>query len=461
MKTASRIVLALLIGLVIFSAYAQAQAPSPQVVLNTGGTTQLSSLLSKSSPLHSLLNADFIPADVDGKPGAKSVTPLKGSVGGKPFDMSATNSISGVNAAKAVAKAAGKIILPLAVAQALHDAYCELSQSGWMCDPGQPKQVQPAWCLSPAATSACFQYPQTAGDAAFQQFLGSLSSRYQVVEEVSCTFASSSQFNCRARYQLLYPSGAPVGNPSWYETSVYGRNAPLCKQGETDIPGTDGLCTDSESPRQPVTNDDQLERRIVPAVEADVPGTVKKVHESGEDLSPYAKPQQLTGPSTVVGEPQVTSTTKPDGTVETKTVTPTYHITYGPTFITTNITNTTVYGDGTVVEEDQPKDHTPPAVDPDMPPVPDLYQQKYPDGMAGVWNDKKGALDQTPLFSFLASLAPNIPDGGCPQWELPVMTGWGQWQTFDISVPCWIWDAARIVMLCTCVLLCRRLIFGG
>lgn len=257
----------------------------------------------------------------------------------------------------------------------------------------------------------------------------------------------------------MSPDGKTLFGSIQFGATLTRRVVPSCVEDAAVIPGTD-LCTSNKPKTEPT--DAEAEKRLIPAFEKDVPGMVRDILEkSPQSLVPHGSPQTLSGPPKTVGEPVTTTTTKPDGTVETKTVTPTYNHTYNGTTIITNTTYKTVYGDGTIVEEDKPEDPTPPAVDPDMPPVPDLYEQKYPDGFAGVWNQRKAELDQTPIFSFIDAITPDLPDGGCPQWQLPVMIGWNQWQTFDLSVPCWVWSAARVILLCTCLLLCRRLVFGG
>ncbi|HWI05608.1 MAG TPA: hypothetical protein VNT52_17510 [Acidimicrobiales bacterium] len=181
----------------------------------------------------------------------------------------------------------------------------------------------------------------------------------------------------------------------------------------------------------------------------------------------------------ITSPPRTTSstTTKPDGTTATTTTTTTTN----NTFNTTNTSSTTItithnqsstitttHPDGstttTTEGKDPPKpdEQTPPVVDADMPPVPDLYEQKYPDGLAGVWNTRYAEMKQGPLFAFLQSLVPNITGtAGCPSWTWPSQNVLGIQVGGDISVPCYVWTFLRIVMLISAVLMARKLIFGG
>ncbi len=97
----------------------------------------------------------------------------------------------------------------------------------------------------------------------------------------------------------------------------------------------------------------------------------------------------------------------------------------------------------------------------DLPEVPDLYERKYPDGLAGVWEVQSAKLLSGPIFQFLDGLVPQVGNGGCPTWQWPSAQVLGITVGGDISVPCYVWSFVRLVMVISALLLARRLIFGG
>lgn len=97
------------------------------------------------------------------------------------------------------------------------------------------------------------------------------------------------------------------------------------------------------------------------------------------------------------------------------------------------------------------------------PGVPSLYEQKYPNGIAGVWTAKKNALLATPLGQLSTSLMPNIPAGGSlPAWTLNLDLG-GSWDfgSHDVAPSAQVWEWAGIFIIIGALLLARALIFGG
>jgi hypothetical protein len=95
--------------------------------------------------------------------------------------------------------------------------------------------------------------------------------------------------------------------------------------------------------------------------------------------------------------------------------------------------------------------------------VPSLYEQKYPNGIAGVWTAKKDALLATPLGQLSTSLMPSIPAGGAlPVWNLNLDLG-GSWDfgSHDVAPSAQVWEWAGIFIIIGALLLARALIFGG
>lgn len=102
------------------------------------------------------------------------------------------------------------------------------------------------------------------------------------------------------------------------------------------------------------------------------------------------------------------------------------------------------------------------ASDTPLPPVPDFYEQKYPDGFAGVWATRKAELEGSVLSQMAATLMPTqIGSGSCPQITIPLNVGLRDFGVQDISVPCSVWTFGKWVIIISALLLCRRLVFGG
>jgi Tfp pilus assembly major pilin PilA len=97
-----------------------------------------------------------------------------------------------------------------------------------------------------------------------------------------------------------------------------------------------------------------------------------------------------------------------------------------------------------------------------LPPIPKLYDPKYPDGLTGVWNQKKDQLQGTAVMGILAKLMPSVQDGGtCPQMLLNLDVGIRDFGIHDVAPPCWLWTFGKAVIIASALLLARALIFGG
>jgi hypothetical protein len=170
--------------------------------------------------------------------------------------------------------------------------------------------------------------------------------------------------------------------------------------------------------------------------------------------------------------PVTQTVTKPNG--DTVTTTTTTNVTVNnnnSVVINSNTTVVTRTPIGTIIPNDpldaptntptpNPNSEPPPigpVVDTPFPSIPKLYEPVYPDGISGVWDDKKSELEQTSLFTVLPALLPSLGDGGCPSWSLPSFYG----GSLDASIPCSVWVFLRLVIIITALLLARRLIFGG
>lgn len=96
--------------------------------------------------------------------------------------------------------------------------------------------------------------------------------------------------------------------------------------------------------------------------------------------------------------------------------------------------------------------------------MPDLYEQKYENGLVGVWEEKKGALMSTQFINSATEMFGGVGGSGgtCPTWILDLNFGAaGNFGQGDISPPCWIWSAMGLIFLTTACFTAWRMIFGG
>ncbi|WPG38743.1 hypothetical protein [Variovorax sp. EBFNA2] len=212
------------------------------------------------------------------------------------------------------------------------------------------------------------------------------------------------------------------------------------------------------------------------------PGIVDELSKYGNITWPLGN-VKVTGPSEVKG-PKSTSITqsgnKTDTTVSQDSTPLSYSgptVTAGNTTRTSTTTSTTTNPDGSTstststrtettepgTEGEPQKEEEPAPTDTPLPAVPTLYVRKYPDGLVGIWNDKKAQLNQSQLFSLPSQLLPTgVGGGSCPTWTIPLdMAGFHDWGMADLSVPCWVYDVVKAIVLIGAAILARALIFGG
>ena len=226
---------------------------------------------------------------------------------------------------------------------------------------------------------------------------------------------------------------------------------------------------------RPITTD-QAQQKFEDAVK--VPGNASKVWDAMRDYADKGGEFDMDQPLSVEGPAQSpTSTTTTQTTQQTangpQTLTTTnttvinYH--YSGDTITVNQTTTSVTRNeaGDVVSSTTtngtPEASDPPPTDTPLPPVPDLYVRKYPNGMEGIYDEYKDQLKNTSLVQLAKQLMPNITDGGtCPSWPINLnFASWAPYGVHDVAPPCWIWDVAKAILILSALLLARALIFGG
>lgn len=131
------------------------------------------------------------------------------------------------------------------------------------------------------------------------------------------------------------------------------------------------------------------------------------------------------------------------------------------TSVTNNITNVTNITNETTTETEEAPEEAP--TDTPFADLPELYKQKYPDGLIGVMRTQFTAMKATPLFSLPAQLMGDLPQTGqCPSWQLNLnFAAWANFGTRNIGADCSIWDFASWVVIISALILARQLVFGG
>lgn len=192
----------------------------------------------------------------------------------------------------------------------------------------------------------------------------------------------------------------------------------------------------------------------------------------------------ITGPTVLAGPvtSKTTSTTNPDGSLSTKveTTATNYKFDYGKNYFdvdTEKKTTTTV--DGQPVSETTETDDSPIEEVPDTPqeeqepepeytfedsPFPEVepfYEQKYPDGLQGVWDQAKADIDNSNFLSFLRSFVPSF-SGSCPSFGMSFAIGsMANFGTHEFQSLCYVFDFIKVILMVSAVFLARQLTFGG
>lgn len=208
------------------------------------------------------------------------------------------------------------------------------------------------------------------------------------------------------------------------------------------------------------------------------------------DLDPVKADTPVTVSAPPVTTPEKTVRTEtrqnPDGSTDTSTtkekvtVTPTSTgSTHGNTSITYNVQNiqttTTVNNvtnsttTTTTVDNTQPPNATPGEEqeeqdysfnDPALPSVPELYQQKYPQGLAGVWAANKPNISTTAFYQGVASMFPTFGGGSCPSFGMSFGIGkMANYGSMNFPVPCWIYNVIGLIILVTAAFTARKILF--
>lgn len=192
----------------------------------------------------------------------------------------------------------------------------------------------------------------------------------------------------------------------------------------------------------------------------------------------------ISGPATAQGPTtsKTTSTTNPDGSVSTRTETTStkYNFQYSNNYFDVNTEKkTTTTQDGQPVSETIENDNTPVEEPPDpteqpeepepeytfedspFPEVEPFYEQKYPDGLQGVWDQARADIDNSNFLSFLRSFVPSF-SGSCPSFGMSFAIGsMANFGTHEFQSLCYVFDFIKVILMVSAVFLARQLTFGG
>lgn len=172
-------------------------------------------------------------------------------------------------------------------------------------------------------------------------------------------------------------------------------------------------------------------------------GTTTTTTDTQHDLD-YSNPDGV-----VVRDRTTTTKTDPDGTTTTDTTQDTGPVTPADPFVTP----------GSGVPPDPEFEGT--FSDTPFPDIEPFYQQKYPDGLQGVWNTRKAEFEDSAFMEFLSSFIPSF-SGSCPGWSMNVnIASWASFGVHEFQSLCWVFDFIKVVLLVSAAFLCRALIFGG
>ncbi|MGY5797216.1 hypothetical protein [Rheinheimera faecalis] len=89
-------------------------------------------------------------------------------------------------------------------------------------------------------------------------------------------------------------------------------------------------------------------------------------------------------------------------------------------------------------------------------------ESSYPDGVAGLWAERKDAFDRSGMKQYLNSLIPQIGgNGGLKPFELCFDMGFAHYGCHSFTIPPYVIAFIRVCFLIATGFYCQRLVFGG
>ena len=112
-------------------------------------------------------------------------------------------------------------------------------------------------------------------------------------------------------------------------------------------------------------------------------------------------------------------------------------------------------------EDEEEEEEEEPFEDSSFPDIPDLYEQKYPEGLAGVWAVKWPQLQATTFIAGITGMFPTLGSGSCFSWSMNFDFGaLGNFGTLAVPVECWVLQVAGLVLLTTACFTAWWILFG-
>lgn len=318
---------------------------------------------------------------------------------------------------------------------------------------------------------------------------GWISTHHPCAAGANCSAEAAVDANCKGhvgatalpQWSKITLNDAKTRLTVWCTTSSGSYSAGTVTRSDPYVPGevvqpatVDGL---QQSLQDILDADYEANRRLLDELWSDMandPGFPSEHNPVKSDT-----PVEVTAPPVTTPERTKSTSTKtnPDGSVDTTTVKDTTTVTpkvdgttVGNTSITfvtnttttstttNNVTNQTTIVETTEEATDSEDDLS--FQDPSFSDVPTLYEQKYPDGIAGVWRDSKPDVAGTQFWQGIQQMFPSFGGGTCPAWSLSfnILPG-ANFGSMPFNVPCWIFQAVGLILMTTAAFTARKIIF--
>lgn len=339
----------LVFGLIPGAVFAQVSSVGPALV-RTGAAGYVVSFASDGTPL--AVGTRSVVAGATGEFLIRDMFTGAGPAGSLP--LTATRTVSGAAAARAIATQAAKGFLPVALGLGAYELYeatrHKSGASGLEQDAGTSpvSETRTVYCYAysgPTSGLICDPVRVNACKASlsdYGRYGAGFSARYVSVETGTGTCIGEKTMPGQVNNDgTTYWGEYRIGYQGSRVETTNGCPAIIdALTGASVVPGVsgDGKCATGRY--GPITVD-QSAVKIAPLMTAKAIDDYLASPSSRTGPIPESKPMAITGPATQVGQPVTTTTTTPSGT-KSETRTPTYQYNYAGNTVTYNTTNSTV-----------------------------------------------------------------------------------------------------------------------